>query len=596
MRTPVVYQYQRALDEFRREGREPPLLKRMSELISLLDLTTTLGSSLGGGEILDAALLIVMGELQVARGALYVADGERRFRRGAARALPAEAPELLEVAPPSEPVVPATGDVFSRAGFALVCPVRRGGRTVALLGLGPRAGGQPFGNEELGFLESLAACAATPIENGIVHEALRRANESLSVKIFQLEGLFDIGRELTTSLDEDAIVRLVMATVMGHFLTSRCALYEPAQDGTLRIAHARGLRPDDAVRTLPLAREALARELPGPRSVAALPSGPLRDALTAGRFALVVPVAGAGGGAGGLLAVGERPGARPWTTEDLDFAAALARQAQTALESARLHRVRLEKERQDRDLQIARQIQRSLFPQVLPQIEGFELAAMSRSCYEVGGDYYDAIRLDGGRLAMVVADVSGKGTPASIMMASVHASLEAMAGSGPPAQLLRRLNRFLFERTQTSRYVTVFYGELDPSRRSLVYVNAGHVPPYLLRADGREERLRIGGPVAGLLEDAAFEAGEVTLAPGDLLAAVTDGVTEAMTPAGEPPPHGGPSSGGEEFGDARALAALRGVRGRPAHAAVDALVEAVDAWTGTAGCSDDLTVLTLKAT
>ncbi len=532
MSTPVVYQYQQALDEFRREGREPPLLKRMSELISLLDLTTTLGSSLSGGEILDAALLIVMGELQVARGALYVADGEGRFRRRAARGLPADAPELLDVGAAAEPMVPATGDPASRAGLALVCPVRRGGRTIALLGLGPRAEGKRFGREEMGFLESVAACAATPIENGIIYEELRRANESLSVKVFQLEGLFDIGRELTTSLDDDAIVQLVIATVMGHFLASRCALYRPAEDGTLRIAHARGLRKDDAVRTLPVAAEALARELPGPRSVAGLPPGPLRDALTAGRFALAVPLGPAGSSAGGLLAVGERPVARPYAAEDLDFAAALARQAQTALESARLHRVGLEKERQDRDLQIARQIQQSLFPPVLPQVQGFELAAISRSCHEVGGDYYDVIRLDGGRLAMVIADVSGKGTPASIMMASVHASLEALAGSGPPAQLLQRLNRFLFERTQTSRYVTLFYGELDPLRRSLVYVNAGHVPPYLLRASGREERLRVGGPVIGLLEDVALEAGEVRFETGDLLAAVTDGVTEAIGSSG----------------------------------------------------------------
>jgi sigma-B regulation protein RsbU (phosphoserine phosphatase) len=581
--TPVVYQYQQALDEFRREGREPPLLKRMSELISLLDLTTSLGSSLSSGEILDAALLIVMGELQVARGALYVADGEGRFRLRAARGLPADAPETLDLGTPAAPMVPATGEPASRAGLALVCPVRRAGRTIALLGLGPRAEGKLFGREEMGFLESLAACAATPIENGLIYEELRRVNESLSVKIFQLEGLFDIGRELMTSLDEDAIVRLVTATVMGHFLASRCAFYRLAEGEALRIAHARGLRADDAVRTLPVAADAVARELPGPCSVAALPPGPLRDALAAGRFALAVPLA-TGGGASGLLAVGERPAARPYAAEDLDFAAALARHAQTALESARLHRVRLEKERQDRDLQIARQIQQSLFPPVLPQVEGFELAAISRSCYEVGGDYYDVIRLDGGRLAMVIADVSGKGTPASIMMASVHASLEAMAGSGPPAQLLQRLNRFLFERTQTSRYVTLFYGELDPPRRSLVYVNAGHVPPYLLRTDGREERLRVGGPVIGLLEDVVLEAGELAFAPGDLLTVVTDGLTEAMDPAGE------------ELGDARTLAVLRSAGTRSAQAALDTLVEAVGAWTGPAGCTDDLTILILRAT
>ena len=105
--------------------------------------------------------------------------------------------------------------------------------------------------------------------------------------------------------------------------------------------------------------------------------------------------------------------------------------------------------------------------------------------------------------------------------------------------MLERLNRFLYASTQTSRYVTLFYGELDPARRRLAYVNAGHVPPYVRRRDGREERLTAGGPVLGLLDDVALEAGEVALEPGDLLAVVTDGVTEALSP------------GGDEFGDER---------------------------------------------
>ncbi len=585
MSTPVVYQYQQALDEFRREGREPPLLKRMSELISLLDLTTTLGSTLSGGEILDAALLIVMGELQVARGALYVAAGEGRFRLRGSRGLPAGAPDTVECAAERAlPFEPAAGDAaLVGAGLALVCPVRRAGRTIALLGLGPRAEGRPFGREELGFLESLAACAATPIENGLIYEELRRLNQSLSVKVFQLHNLFDIGRELTATLDEAAIERLVATSLMGHFLASRCAVFRLLENGRLELAHARGVRSDELPRALPAEAGALLRGLGGPRCVDALPAGPTREALARDRFALVVPLA-AGERVSGLLAVGERPAGRAYGEEEVDFAAALARQAQAALEAAHLHRVRIEKERQDRDLQIAREIQRGLFPRSLPRVPGFDLAAVSHSCYEVGGDYYDFIPLEGGRLALVVADVSGKGTPASIMMASVHASLQAMAGSARPTQMLERLNRFLYENTQTSRYVTLFYGELDPRRRSLLYVNAGHVPPYLHRADGREERLRVGGPVIGLLEDVAAESAEVSLAPGDLLAVVTDGVTEALSPAGE------------EFGDARVASALASDAAAGAQAPLDALVAAVSAWTGAAGCTDDLTVLTLRAT
>jgi sigma-B regulation protein RsbU (phosphoserine phosphatase) len=170
------------------------------------------------------------------------------------------------------------------------------------------------------------------------------------------------------------------------------------------------------------------------------------------------------------------------------------------------------------------------------------------------------------------------------MMASVHAWLQAMAGTAHPAQVLVRLNRFLYANTQASRYVTLFYGELDPPRRRLDYVNAGHVPPYVIRASGREERLTAGGPVLGLLEDVALEAGEAALEAGDLVAVVTDGVTEAMSP------------GGDEFGDERVRRALAAGAERGAAGALAALVDAVDAWTGAAGCTDDLTALILKAT
>ena len=281
MTTPVVFQYQQALDAFRREGREPPLLKRMSELISLLDLSTTLGSTLSGAEILDAALLIVMGELQVSRGALYVAGEDGRYRRRAGRGLGPGAPDTVERTDvPERPFAPGPADAaLAGAGFALVCPVRKAGRPIALLGLGPRAEGRAFGPEETGFLESLAACAATPIENGLIYEELRRVNRTLSVKVYQLHSLFDIGRELTASLDEEAIERLVATTVMGHFLASRCALYRLGPEG-LELAHARGVKPGEAPRRVQGDPGALLRDLASPRCVAELPAGALKEALS----------------------------------------------------------------------------------------------------------------------------------------------------------------------------------------------------------------------------------------------------------------------------------------------------------------------------
>ena len=322
--------------------------------------------------------------------------------------------------------------------------------------------------------------------------------------------------------------------------------------------------------------------LKAPLAVSDLPAGPVRERLAAAGMALLVPLT-AGSRALGFLAVGARVSGVPFTEEDREFAQTLARQAVAALESVRLHRLSVEQQRRDREMQIAREIQQSLFPESFPTVPGFEVFAQSLPCYEVGGDHYDVIPLPGGRLAVAIADVSGKGAPASILMASVHASLRALAGTAPPAGLMQRINRFLFENTQANRYVTVFYGELDPASRRLSYVNGGHIPPYRVGAGGREARLDMGGPALGVIEDAAYEEGVVALERGDLVAMVTDGVTEAA------------SVEDVEFGDEHVIEVLHRVRGAGAEGALRGLVEAVHAWTGPAGCADDLTALVLRA-
>lgn len=585
---PVVLQYQKALDDFRRhpEG-SGPLLKRMSELISLLDLTVTLSSSASTAEILEAALLVVMGELQSARGCVFVRGDSGRYELQAARGLPPDRPAEVPLGALSSDDVMFRDsgrytEVFDAFGLDVLCPIFKADSAVAVIGLGRRAGGRPYGPEETGFLRSVAACAATPIENGLIYNELRNVNQRLSVKVFQLHNLFDISRELSASFDEETIKNLVTTTLMGHLLVSRCALYLDGPGG-LALAHERGARAEEGSRLVPEPEAAALRAaLRKAVSVSELPEGALRDRLARQRMSLVVPLA-IGSAVKGFLAVGERVSGAPFTEEDRDFAQTLARQALAALESVHLHRVQLEKQRQDKELQIAREIQRSLFPPCCPAIAGFEIAARSLACYQVGGDYYDFIPLPGGRWALIVADVSGKGTPASILMASVHASLRALAGTASPAVVMERVNTFLYESTQANKYVTLVYAELDPATRRLSYVNAGHIPPYWLRRDGAPRRLTAGGPALGLLESVRYEVGEIDLAPGDVLAMVTDGATEAQ------------AADGREWGDERLVQALAAPGARSAEQHIERLIQAVDAWTGEKGCTDDLTALVLTA-
>ena len=420
-------------------------------------------------------------------------------------------------------------------------------------------------------------------ENALLSEELRRAHQRLSVKTYELHNLVDLSRDLTGSSAEEAIQELLLTTAMGHFLVSRGAIYLLGSRG-LQLTSARGLRRDGdalgAAIPLEVARRALV-ELGGPRPVSELAPGPLRARLEAARLALAVPLSTTDR-VEGVLAIGERASGTPFSEEDRVVAQTLGRQALAAIENVRLQRVKDEKQRQDRELQVAREIQQSLLPARQPEVEGFDVAGESRPCFEVGGDSYDWIPLASGRIALVVADVAGKGTPASLLMASAHAFVHALAGTTAPAELVSRLNGFLYARTQASRFVTLFYAELDTRKHRLFFVNAGHVPPYHLDAQGGVSRLSEGGgPALGLLPDAAYAVGERALRPGELVAIVTDGVSEAMSPEDV------------EFGDDRVCETLRQSRGADASEALRHLVAAVGGWAGSRGGSDDLTAVIL---
>jgi sigma-B regulation protein RsbU (phosphoserine phosphatase) len=416
----------------------------------------------------------------------------------------------------------------------------------------------------------------------VLDDELRSARLALSAKTLALHSLVDASQDLTDGAPEGSVLDAVLTSVMGHFVVSRAAVYLPGANG-LVLAHARGLRRRPELGPVAPA-EALSelQEVGAPASIADLPDGPLRRLLAQARFSLAVPLS-SGERVEGLLAIGERASGRRFSDEDREVAKTLARQARAALENARLQRVRAEKDRQDRELQIAREIQEGLLPPQPPEVPGFEVAGRSWPCFEVGGDSYDWIPLDDGRLAVVVGDVAGKGTPASILMASVHASVQLLAGTMEPARLVRRVNRFLATRAPASRFVTLLYAELDAASRRLRYVNAGHVPPYHIAGDGGVRRLLEGGPALGLLADASYEVGEVVVEPGDVVAIVTDGVTEALSP------------GDEEFGDDRVCEALRRLAGGSAGEVLSGLVGAAEAWTAGAGFADDLTAVVVKA-
>jgi serine phosphatase RsbU (regulator of sigma subunit) len=258
----------------------------------------------------------------------------------------------------------------------------------------------------------------------------------------------------------------------------------------------------------------------------------------------------------GFIILGQRLSEEPYSAEDKRLLGAAASQAATALDNVWLARQiadRLEAERRAaREMEIARDVQARLLPQTAPRLPSLSCAAQCIQARSVGGDYFDFLQFDSRHLGLVLADVSGKGVHAALLVANLQAYLRSQMASGvlDPAQSLRLVNRMLFATTAAEHYATLFYGIHDDSTRCLTYVNCGLNPPILLRHDGTIERLPATALVIGLFEGWECSVAEIQFGPGDMLAVFSDGVTEA-------------SQNTDEFGEDRLITLLKANRPRP---------------------------------
>lgn len=291
----------------------------------------------------------------------------------------------------------------------------------------------------------------------------------------------------------------------------------------------------------------------------------------------------------GLMTLGPKLSEQPYTPTDLRVLQSLAAQTGLALEISELAlslaREAAHRERINREIEIAREVQQRLFPQKLPQIPGLDFAGMCRAALGVGGDYYDLIQLENGLLGIAIGDVSGKGISAALLMASLRASLRGITidGSGDLAKMMQRINGLVYESSASNRYATFFFATLDSVTRELRYVNAGHNAPLLVRGASVEVvRLEAGGTPVGLLPSASYEAQSVTLESGDLLLCYTDGISEAMTLSDQ------------EWGEERMLEAVKMKPGAPASEVLGEVFRAADQFTGAAPQHDDMTLLIVR--
>ncbi len=408
-----------------------------------------------------------------------------------------------------------------------------------------------------------------------------------------LATLYEITRTLNSSLDLDEVLEHVMDRVIEVTRAERgfLMLYNE-YTGELEFKVARGLDRKDLESPEFQVSTSIIRKVQRSRQGLLTDNAQHDDRFTRGesimilglRSILCVPILVKDRFIG-LVYVDNRLHIGLFNEGHRDLLTAFASQAGVAIDNARLYRVAVEKGRMEKELQMAKDIQRGLLPHTLPTLNGYDMAAHWQSAREVAGDFYDCFELDDHRLGVVIADVSDKGAPAAIFMAVSRSLIRGAAiATNTPEAMLRQTNLTILKDTESGMFVTVYYVILEPGGH-FIGVNAGHNRPLLYRAESRQhEFLPRGGRPLGWFEDLPVQAIPYQLEPGDILVLYTDGLTESENMVGEP------------YGEERLVSVVRASAARAASEIVQAITGSVVDFMGEAPPFDDITLMVIRYT
>jgi sigma-B regulation protein RsbU (phosphoserine phosphatase) len=557
-----------------------PLDQRLLELSALFEICQTLTSSLTLGSILENVLRIPMGYFLITKGIVLLKDGQNHeFVVEGIKGLPRELlhKTLRVAAPPSHTVLVKSHKeqedwvaFFREFGIEIVLPLGVSRGVIGILGFGERIGQKPFGEREIEFLNSLSGIAATAVSNGLMVSEIQKINQQLDRKVQQLNTIFDIGRELTSTLDIGKIGSILSFAVMGELMVNKCAVLVGNED-RLEALVVKGMTKCPSVDPMLL-------HLGNPEI---LEDGRSFPSLKQAGISVLVPMR-IHEETRGILAVGSKLSGESFTENDLEFLATLGNQAMTSLENARLFQEAIEKQRMEEELRFAQNIQRDLLPKTMPVLEGIGIAAINIPSREVGGDYFDVIPLSENLYGIAIADVAGKGAGAALLMASLQASLRALARSDFPIKdMVFRINNLIHQNTALDKFITFFYGLLDTEQLTFTYCNAGHNPPLRIPKSGETASLEKGGVILGMMANMPFEIDSIELYSGDRIVLYTDGVSEAVNPQGE------------EFGTERIETIVKRNSNSSASDLLNAILDNVTQFRGDAYQNDDMTLVLL---
>lgn len=560
------------------------------ELKTLLETSRMLVESQDMDFVLNNLLLITMGKLMVSRGMIVIyqpTTATYLVSKSKGRNYPSEGQTLSfewdkDVKKQSVIHCGTEGfdipEILGEDEYCTFFNLRTSNNHIGFLCLGAKGNNQPLSQREVDFIESLTIISSVAIANSRMFTELRRINRMLDKKVYELNTLFDLSKDFNIMVDRKEIVRIFKFAMLGQMLI-RKFFFVLENDGTREMVATSGIKGNlsqnnmdelfNLDEDLVEVDEQLAQEIPF------LEKNEIKAVI--GLHFQSEKIA--------LVGVGARANQEEYSASDYNFLRSLGNLAVLSIQKTFLLEERIEKERLEEELVIAKSIQQGLLPDPIPQCKELDIAAKNISSYQVGGDYFDILEAPGNRLLFAIGDVTGKGIPAALLMANLQAMLHVLLPVDISlGEASAQVNDIIYRNTPSDKFITFFWGLFNPENFQFRFVNAGHNPPVWLKAGERKaQELKEGGLILGAMPTMnPYQEQVISLSKDDVLVFYTDGVTEAMN-----------ETQTEEFGEKRLLNCIVENSSKSAEEIQQAIIETVNDFSNNMQY-DDITLIVVK--
>lgn len=543
---------------------------------ALVDFSNLINSTLDLNFTLNNIILTCFGKFHTTKGLIALFNEENILQVKTYKGISKPVTDKFPIINFTEYKTDESINEFVRKNnFPILQEINSSDGLKGLIILGHRLSNKPYEEEDINFLKTILNVGSTAIENSIMVERLKKVNRNLDAKVNQLSSLFDLSKEFSGILQIEMVSKMLVYSLIGQMLVSKYAVISCSGniltflENRFDEAHLRSIlkKCDSSQFMKPSTRDEFVED-----------HKPFADV----GVDLIVPMQ-IKGETKGLILLGKRKNELQYNQSDIEFVSSVGSLAIISIENARLFKETLDKQRLEKDLETARNIQNNLLPKSFPVLSNFEIAALNKSARMVGGDYYDIVKLDDDKVLFAIADVSGKGVPAALLMANIQAFLKSICKMKLPlAEATNLMNDLVAENTTMGSFITFFWGIIDNSKKEIIYVNAGHNPPLHIRG-GEITKLKKGGMILGVMQTVVpYLTETVQLQTGDAIVLFTDGITEAM------------NEKWEEYSDERLELLARQKHKESAQNILSHIKRSVEDFTHGAEQSDDITCLVIK--